>query len=186
MKILKVILGIIGVLILFVLAAYAYYGGFYSISPEIQQSGGETLVYEKMTGDYAQSGVVSDRVYYELIDGHAIETTRGFGIFYDNPKTVETQNLRADVGCILESDFSKLESLEGDFEITEYPVAKYLVADFPFKGKPSIIIGIMKVYPMMNSYLEENGYEVDSPMMEIWDVPNKKILYRKTLIKIES
>ena len=32
-------------------------------------------------------------------------------------------------------------------------------------------------------YTDENGYELDTPVMEIWDIPNKKITYRKQLIK---
>jgi len=177
------ILGVIGLLLLISVGAYVYYGGFKTIAPKIQQCGGETLIYEKMTGDYAQSGPVSDRVYQKLIDTHGITTTKGFGIYYDNPKTVEKENLRADVGCILESDFEKLETLKADFEVTEYPVSEYLVAEFPYRGKSSVILGILKVYPTFEVYAKENGYESDTPVMEIWDVPNKKITYRKHLRK---
>jgi hypothetical protein len=39
-----------------------------------------------------------------------------------------------------------------------------------------------KVYPIMGKYISENGFE-DGPIMKIYDVPNKKIIYRKFLIK---
>ncbi len=178
-----ILLGIVGLILAAIIGAYAYYGGFTKISPEIKQCGGETLVFEKMTGDYAQSPIVSDRVYQKLIDDHGIETTKGFGIYYDNPKTKEKSTLRSDVGCILETDFEKLEALKTDFEVTEYPIEEYLVAEFPYKGMSSVILGIIKVYPAFEKFAEENGYELDAPAMEIWDVQNKKITYRKQLIK---
>lgn len=183
MKIAKIILISIGSLLLIFFLVYGYYGGFYPVKPEIQQKGGETLVYEKMIGDYAQSPQVSDRVYNKLLRDYDITTTRGFGIYYDRPQTTDKDKLRADVGCILESDFDKLDKLKVDFEVSEYPNAQYLVANFPFKGVPSVILGIMKVYPAFQAYSQEHGYSADTPVMEIWDLSNRKIEYRKELIK---
>ena len=91
--------------------------------------------------------------------------------------------MRADVGCILEYDFDKLETWKDDFEVTEYPVSEYLVVEFSYKGMSSVILGIMKVYLAFETYVEENSFESDTPVMEIWDVPNKKITYRKQLRK---
>ena len=50
------------------------------------------------------------------------------------------------------------------------------MVEFPFRNKFSIFVGIMRVYPAMESYLEQMGYE-EAPVMEIYDVPNKKIIY---------
>lgn len=183
MKLLKISLWIIGILVLIAIGLYAYYGGFNAVNIELKEVGGETLVYERMKGDYGQSAVVSDRVYRKLLDDYQIETTKGFGIYYDNPKTTEKVQLRADVGCILESDFDKVDVLKKDFEIKQFAREEYLITEFPYKGMPSILLGIMKVYPMLNSYVIENGYAPDSPVMEIWDVPNNKISYRKKLKK---
>jgi len=183
MKLRTIIFGILASLIVVLIGAYAYYGGFKTIDPKIQKSGGETLIYEKMTGDYAQSAIVSDRVYKKLIDDHGIETTKGFGIFYDNPKVKEKNTLRSDIGCVLETDFDRLEALKEDFEVSQHPIEEYLVTEFPNKGMPSVILGIIKVYPAFEKYSEENSYEQDTPVMEIWDVPNNKITYRKQLIK---
>ncbi|MCW5514759.1 GyrI-like domain-containing protein [Muriicola sp. Z0-33] len=186
MRAAKITLLIIGSLLLVLFLIYGYYGGFYPVRAEIQQKGGEVLVYQKMTGDYAQSPDVSDKVYNKLLREYNITTTRGFGIYYDHPKTTDKDSLRADVGCILESDFEKVEHLRADFEVKEYPNDNYLVADFPFKGMPSVIFGIMKVYPALNTYVEENGYDPNTPVMEIWDLSNNKIEYRKELVKIQN
>ncbi len=186
MKTLQIVLWIIVVLVVVIASAYTYYGGFVNISPEIKEVGGETLVYEKITGDYSQSAAASDRVYQKLLEDYQIATTKGFGIYYDNPKVTEKDKLRADIGCILESDFDKIEALRKDFEIMEYPEDKYIVVEFPFKGMPSVLIGIRRVYPALNAYAKQKGYAVDAPVMEIWDVPNKKINYRKALVKTEK
>jgi hypothetical protein len=39
---------------------------------------------------------------------------------------------------------------------------------------------MIKVYPVIEKYVTENNYQ-DGPIMEIYDVPNKKIIYRKFL-----
>jgi hypothetical protein len=45
------------------------------------------------------------------------------------------------------------------------------------RGKPSVIIGILKVFPALKRFLEEQGYS-DGPVKEIYDVKNKRIIYR--------
>ena len=127
------------------------------------------MVYEKMTGDYAQSRTISDRVYQKLIDSHGITTAKGFGIYYDNPKTEKKKICVPMLGVILEYDFDKLETWKDDFEVTEYPISEYLVVEFSYKGMSSVILGIMKVYLAFETYVEENSFESDIPVMEIWD-----------------
>lgn len=179
----KTALIIIAIVILSLVFVCVYYGAFKTISPKIKKCGGETLVFEKVTGHYKQSGEVSDRVYNKLIKDYNIETTKGFGLYFDNPKEVEESKLRSEVGCILErKDTSKLEDISKDFLVGTCPNEDYIVAEFPFKGKMSIIFGIMKVYPALNKFAEENGYSINSPVMEIWDVPNKKTIYRKKIV----
>lgn len=178
---------IVAAILILILLVYSYYGGFKNIKPQITKCGGETLVFEKVTGHYKQSAVVSDRVYDKLIKDYNIKTTKGFGLYYDNPQKVEESKLRSEVGCILESkDVEKTEELKKDFNVSVFATEEYIVAEFPFKGKMSVILGIMKVYPALNKFAEENGYNPDSPVMEIWDVPNKKTIYRKKIIKLNK
>lgn len=186
MKIGKIILGILGLLVISIISLYAYYGGFEKVIPKIEKCGGETLVFEKIKGDYKQSAEVSDRVYQKLLNDHNIETTKGFGLYYDNPGTTEKEKLRSEVGCILESSFDKVDEIKEVFEVTKFPTQQYLRAEFPYKGKPSVILGIMKVYPALKEHVVATGYDMDSPVMEIWDVPNKKIIYRKELVKTQQ
>ncbi len=165
---------IIVVLIVILLFFYGYYGGFKKIRPIIKQVGGEYIVYRSVKGDYKNSGKYSDEVYYYLKNDLSINTYKGLGIYYDNPKEVKAEDLRSDIGCILEeSDYSKLEEIKKHYEVKQLETKDYLTAEFPFKGKLSSIFGILKVYPKLN--------EGSGPVMEIWDIPNNKILYRKEI-----
>ena len=181
MKILVILIILVVVLILFL---YSYYGGFSKFKILTKITGGEIIVFETHIGDYKKSGEVSDKIYYSLLNDEKIETYKGIGIYYDNPKKTETEKLRSEIGCILEeSDYDKIETLKEKYGIKKIEEKEYITSEFPFKGKLSILFGILKVIPALNEYAKENNYDEDSPIMEIYDVPNKKILYRKEIIK---
>jgi hypothetical protein len=180
----KIVLIAILILIALFSIIYTYYGGFRKIDFVIAEQGGETLIYENLTGDYKQSPVIMDKIYYSLINSDKVETYKGFGIYYDNPKKVETSKLRSEIGCILEEkDSVKINDLKSKYNIKTFPKGSYIVTEFPSKGKISVIIGIFKVYPALTDYLKKQGYSEKGAVMEIYDTPNKKIVYRKEIIK---
>ena len=39
----------------------------------------------------------------------------------------------------------------------------------------------MKVYPALNKFAKQNGFNEESAVMETYNIPNNKILYRKEL-----
>jgi hypothetical protein len=179
MKFMKIVLIILAILVVLFVVIYAYYGGFKKISFRIENQGGEFVVYENLTGDYSQSPKVSDRVYAALLNDEKIETTKGIGIYYDNPKKVAKEKLRSEIGCIVENaDSETLTRLAEKYRVKTLPQSEFVVAEFPFKGKLSILFGIMKVYPALDKFCKEQGY-IESPITEIYDVPNKRITYRK-------
>ena len=164
------------VLLIFV---FGFFGGFYKVNIQVNNINGEILVYEDVIGAYNQTKKVIDKIYYKLLNKFKIETEKGFGIFYDNPKNVEQSKLRSEVGCIIESiDSEMLEQIKKHFKVKTLPNEKYLFAEFPFKGFLSIMIGMVKIYQKFGKYISENNYP-DGPIMKIYDVPNKKIIYRK-------
>jgi len=179
MKMLKIVaISIIALIVII----YAYLGGFKKINFQLLDQGGETLVYEEMTGDYRQSAAVMDKIYYLLLNDYNIESYKGFGLYFDNPQKVEKEKLRSEVGCILENiDSTKISLLKDKYKIKAFPRNKYLVTEFPYKNKLSVFVGIIKVYPALNRYLKEKGFNDEGAVMEIYDTPNKKIIYRKAL-----
>jgi hypothetical protein len=88
----RIISKLLGISVLTGVAFYGYYGGFIKPGISITTSGGETLIYEKIVGDY---------------------------------------------------------------------------------------FSLIKVYPALNKFALENGLSDDSAVMEIYDIPNKKIIYQK-------
>lgn len=179
----KIALIVVAAIILVVIVLYAYYGGLKSVVVGTKTQGGELLVYKEITGDYKQSKAVMDSLYAALLsDG--IKTTKGFGIYYDNPKKVETGKLRSEAGCIIEAaDRDKMSELADKYTTKVLPKEEYITTEFPFKGGLSVFVSIMKVYPALNKYVKENAYQEDTPVMEIYDIPNKKIQYRKKIAK---
>ncbi len=180
----KIALIILGLVVAIVTALFIYYGGLRRVDFSIAKQGGETLVYVEQVGDYSKSAGPIDKMYYSLLNEEGIETFRGFGIYYDNPQKVEKSRLRSEVGNILEDpDPAILKKLEGKYNIKTLPEKEYIVTEFPYRGKLSVIIGIMKVYPAMNRFVKENGFDEDGWVMEIYDMPGKKIVYRKVTVK---
>jgi DNA gyrase inhibitor len=179
----KIALIIITILVIILICIYGYYGGLKKIDLEVQSKGGETIVYKNVTGAYNQASNYVGKIHSFLIRNFNIETTKGIGIFYDNPKNVDKEKLRSDVGCILDNPEDSTNVIISEkFQVITLPKGDYIVTEFPMKGNLSILIGVMRVYPALSKYCQEHGYK-DSPVTEIYDFPNKKITFRKEIIK---
>ncbi len=178
MKITMIILGVILLLLLGIVLFLNYIGFFSKIVIEEKEMGPFTLIYDEHKGDYKGTAKIQDDIYYSLLNDYKIETFKGFGIYYDDPKKVQTAELRSIAGCILEkSDYDKINLLkEKGFKVKEISKQNSIVVEFPFKNTFSIIAGIMKVYPQINKYIEENKL-TKNEIMEIYDNPSKKIIY---------
>lgn len=160
-------------------AILVYYGVFNVIKPKLINFDRELMVYKDLKGSYKESGVVSDEVYLELKNSFSADTYRGVGLYYDNPQEVPTDQLRSEIGCILENkDLIKVDKIKSKLKIREIEGGSSPTVEFPYRGRISVIIGVLKIYPVINRYKKENSEFKDSPILEIWDVPNKKIIYR--------
>ncbi len=140
------------------------------------------IVYETHQGSYTKAGPIMDRLYYALSGEDNVETTKGFGLYFDNPKNVSQSELRSLVGCVLEEkDIERVEELRRKYKVIELPPSQSLVCRMPYKGFPSIILGVFKVYPQILKYKQIRKYSLDAPIMEIYDTPNKVLLYNASL-----
>lgn len=174
MKVVGVIAGVVIVLILIFLG---YYGLFAKITIEEKSLDSFRMVYQKHVGEYKGVGPVMDAIYTDLKDNYSISATKGFGVYYDNPREVPKEKCRSIAGCILENaEPGRIDELKEKYFVREYPASSVITAEFPFKGTLSIIIGIFKVYPKLGKYIKEKGYE-SRPMFEIYDTPAKKTIY---------
>lgn len=179
----KTALVIFGCIVAVLVLIYAYYGGFKRIVVQTAVQGGEFVVYDTIVGDYRQSGMVMDQIYYALLNDHKVETFKGYGQYFDNPKTTEKSILRSEAGCIIEAkDVDKVRDLD-QFKSKYLPERNAMIAEFPYKGKLSVLFSIMKVYPALNKYAKSKGFNDAGPVIEIYDIPKKKIFYRQALVK---
>ena len=173
----KVIIAIIIILIGLVLILAGYFGAFTRVLVKEESKKTFWLVYEKFTGPYQNTGPVMDELYYRLLNDDSIETFKGFGIYYDNPREVKPDECRSIVGNILEEkDYDRIDELKNKYNIMEITESKGLSSQFPYRGKLSIMMGIMKVYPEINKTIDSLGIK-SKPIMEIYNIPEKMIHY---------
>ena len=170
------------VVVLIIFLLLLRYGVASHIRFERVRAGVETVVYEEGQGDYRKSGELMDSVYEKLIETESIETYRGFGVFYDNPKNVPVDKLRYEAGCILDGPSeATIKRLKTNFKVKNLKEGQCITTEFPFKGKLSIVLGTLRVYPALSRYIREHNLPEAGPIMEIYDVPGEKIVYRKYL-----
>jgi len=171
------ILIILAVIFVIVILFHIYSGFLSSVKITERNIGPFTIVYREHRGDYNETGQVMDRIYSSLLKEEEIKTYKGIGIYYDDPESVETDKLRSDIGAILEEeDHHRIDQLRDKYNIREYPVTHAMVTEFPYRNNFSVVAGVMRVYPRLDKYRIKQGYP-KMPVMEIYDLPNKKIFY---------
>jgi hypothetical protein len=102
-------------------------------------------------------------------------------MYFDNPRQVAKDQLRSLGGCILPADKAQgLMNSSQPFRIALLPGGQALVVRFPFRGRMSIMVGAMRVYPKMGRHMTEAGLP-EGPFMEIYDMTAGEIRYVRPL-----
>lgn len=176
-------------LIVFVLliAGFIIYGAtlglFEKVTVTVKKVGPYKFAYSEHKGPYMEVGKVMNNVFLTLDKDFGVKAERGFGIYYDNPKTVKKENLRSSVGCIIEKEYFLQEgNIKTKFGVMDYPVTECITAEFPYKNMGSIIVGIAKVYPEFEKYIKANSLE-PAESLEIYSMKDKKIYFSMPLKK---
>lgn len=178
----KKILGLLLVVIAVAsLSAFAYFGGFASVTVIESTVGPFTLIYEQNKGPYFQTGKSVEKLM-KLAKSHDVKSKLGFGRYYDDPEKTPEAELRSDAGLIVtQTELLRLEPhLEG-YLTASFPETPALVAEFPLKGFLSVILGIWKVYPKMSSALAAKGID-ETYTFEIYDVEKQRTTYAFPLV----
>ncbi|KAJ3427762.1 hypothetical protein M0813_02348 [Anaeramoeba flamelloides] len=126
------------------------------------------LIYECYTGKYQNVGKVQDKIYYDL-KKLKMDCTKGFGIYYDNPKEVpDTKKCRALAGCILPKRYWKnIEALEKQgFNIVKVKPFKTIQSTWQADRPLSIQVNVLKKIPQFITACKERGEKADV-LMEI-------------------
>ena len=172
---------LLGLILLFSAAfGFLFYMGMLS-NYEIQKReiGPFNYVYEPYVGPYPETGKVGMEIYNSLKDD-GIDSEIGLGIYFDNPEVTPSNQLRSEMGSVLtDSDYEKLPSFADKYDYKIVPKTNSLVVEFPIRNFLSYMMGPMKVYPLMESYMEKNGYVVteEDVGIEIYDMEKNVIIY---------
>jgi DNA gyrase inhibitor GyrI len=172
----KTVIVILGILIGIAASVFSFYGLFAPVNIQEKEIGPYMFVMKKNVGAYKDVGPIMDEMYSDLKEADIV-TSKGLGIYYDDPKVTPEDKTRCIIGRILDGvDPSKMIELEKKYTIGELPQTNYLVVEFPFKGLPSIIIGIYRVYPKIARYMK--AHEIPKmPIIEVYEPEVQKILY---------
>lgn len=170
-----------------VVAIWHRFGGFVNLVPVRSERGGEPVVFLSGRGPYQKSGRLMDQVYDELVHHHATGTTRGFGLYYDDPETTKAAERRYDAGCLIDTG-PVPDSLQDDERLLKgkLPFGPCVEIRFPYRGKLSALIGALRCYPALAAYLGSNGLQGSGPAAEIYDIPGGNITYRKYFDEVQA
>ncbi|XP_022098842.1 testis-expressed protein 264-like [Acanthaster planci] len=168
------VLGIVGVLIAIVVTLFCllvFSGLFHAIEIGTKKSPVSKLhiAYKFARGSYSEGGPLWTEVSKEA------PNLRCIGVYYDDPNTVRTANLRYIVGMILsEGDDEPDKELEErlvakGFKTADFPEVSTMVqTTFPFTTTLSIYIAIFRVYPALHNYVKANDL-CAYPFIELYD-----------------
>lgn len=184
-KILIILIAFVLVISLGFVGLLAYMGMFseYSVTEEI--IGPYKYVYKSHTGPYTETGAIGMEVYNSLLQDD-IKTTLGLGVYYDNPATTPADQLRSEMGSIIElQDYAKLATLGDKYTVKNISAIKCMVVRFPIKNTLSYILGPIKVYPIMEDYMLAKGYtsKDGDAGYEFYDMQRNEIIFALPISK---
>ena len=154
----------------------AWYGLFASVTFSQQSIPTFSFVYQKHVGDYRQSARIIKDISTYLRD-KGIATTSDMGLYYDNPRRIPVERLRFLAGSILpEGTTIKQASLKEGYRVATITGATLPTVRFPYKGKLSVVLGTLKVYPKLTAWFKINPGQ-EGPILEIYDNTKNEIRY---------
>ena len=177
MKALKIVFIIFSILVIFILSALWYVGFLTKVPIEDKQAGGYIVAGEEFIGPYSKVGPTMNKVD-SVLRIMNINCAQSFGIYYSNPNETPKEQCRSFVGNIIEpKDTGRIIAIKDKgLKVDTISSGQALVVEFPYKDKFSFMVGPLKVYPAFTKYMKEKNYKT-TQSLEVYDIPNKKILY---------
>jgi hypothetical protein len=175
----KKVLLVIGVLVIVIAAGVYFYlssnGAFIKITVTEKEMGPFYFVYTTHKGDYSKVGPVMTNVFNKLARECNVMGEKGMGIYYNDPKTTKTADLKSEIGCLLyKADEAKADMIMKKMKMRIMYPKMYYLAEFPMKNQASFMLGVVKAYPVLAEYMKAKGYK-PTPSLEIYE--KDKIIY---------
>ena len=176
MKIVKAALIGVAFIVVGFIVFMSYMGMFSRPVISERDMGPYSVVYEEYTGPYENMGKIFKKITDEM-KAEGVETSKGLGVYLDDPKKVSPDKLRSQGGLIIErKDLPKVPELKQKYSVMEINAAPCVVIEFPIKNNLSYMLGPIKNYTILSKYFELKNYQ-PGRIYEIYDMANKKILY---------
>lgn len=125
------------------------------------------VLYKTHVGDYTQVGKIYDEMYVEF-EENSIEMWVGFGVYLDDPQKVPKEELKSALGSVYSGGVLTGSAIPAWWIHKITKEHKAVTVTFPYKNKMSFMLGVMKVYPAIKKYVEENDYPMVA-VMEVYD-----------------
>jgi hypothetical protein len=165
------------IIISFTTIGLAQYGLFSSTNIFRGYSGPFLMIYEEQTGSYNEILNVSKHIHRELTKNISITSIKDFGLFNNDYRRIYNDKLYSITGCIIDYQRDEgLVNIKNKYSVYTFPKSQSIIAEFPYKGTLSILIGSVKVYPKLRRALTYLGYH-NVTVIEIYDSEAKKIRY---------
>lgn len=165
--------------ILVVLAFLAFrLGAFLPVEMSIQNKTNFWIVYKKHQGAYHKIVPILEEVEKQVRLNNE-NCQYSFGQFFDNPKEIEAERLRAHVGCLIQNP-ELFKDLPQGYYLESFKGGDFLRAYF--KGSPAI--GPYKVYTKAMEELKERGLKKWPFVMEIYEITSEQKVHTEYLFPL--
>lgn len=185
MKTMNRIITLTAILTVSILILYGFYGGFASVNFVEKTAGGETIIFKNTKGDYPETEKASLAVIDFLSENTKIIPGPNISYYDINPHVIDKKNLKSQGGCIIPSaDTNAVVSLKNKtYKLRTLETRKYIIAEYPLKGKISILIAHIKIYPRLYRYVIAKSYDCTSPVTEIYDFKKHLMTFSMKIAK---
>jgi AraC family transcriptional regulator len=174
MTAMRIVIAILGITCaVFLLMCWAA-GVFDTVNMKVAEQGPYSLVFREHKGPYRGIKYALYDVFRYLSDKRSIAPKLGFAIFYDNPQKVKPDSLRSIAGYITDSI---LPGVTEPYKTDVFAKTRAITGVFPIRTFISQFTGPLKFYPRLLLYLKQEKLEAAGPVMEIYNIAGKKIVY---------
>lgn len=159
-----------------------YVGVFDKVDLEKRSSPSYLVAGYNFKGSYQQIGPIMGEVD-SLLRLIGVNSTKGFGIYFNDPNTTPEAELESYVGNVIEGDSRNRieEILSLGLQVDTIPAGTAWVASMAIRSQFSYMVGPIRAYPMLEEAVKEADDEV-SLVYEIYDL-DKKIIHYSMLVQ---
>jgi len=150
-------------------------GVFYSVKPKIEESGGYAITNQRFLGDPKEILPTLEK-QVEILKKHQIGYAHPICIYDDIPAST-AKEINAQIGFVLyKGTKENLIDLSKELSLATFEKKERIVVSFPFRGKLSLQLGIMKAYPAMIKFANKQNFTVGQ-VTEIYNGIERRVEY---------